>query len=391
MRQRPDVEALFDPDRRQKAVRYAAAQRRWTVVASLVPPLYLLAWLLTGWHVQLEKWLMAVIPYPLARVALAFLIIGAGLWALDTLVAIPGQRLARQYGLSVQDWESWLTDRLKVALIAGLLGLLVIVGIYFLIGTGDPLWWLWAALIVILLQLVLSVLAPVVIAPLFFRFEPLQDEAVTRRLLALAERAGVSATGIYRFDMSRRTRAANAAVVGMGTTRRIIIADTLLDNFSIDEVESVLAHELAHHVHRDLMWAVTLSSVLVVAGMWVISEVLAWVGSAWGISPTSPRTLPVVLLTGILFAWATSPLMNLWSRTREMLADMFAVLVTGKGEVYARALARLIDQNLGELWPPSWYVWLFATHPPPGDRVAMALDIGKEQKDQQSNLQSPTS
>lgn len=391
MRERADVEALFDPERRRKAAAYAAAQRRWTVIASLVPPLYLALWLITGLHVRLEGWLTSWMPLPTVQIAAAFVIIGAGLWALDTMVAIPGQVLARKYGLSVQDWEDWLTDRVKAALVAGVIGLVVIVGVYALLGTGDRLWWLWAALGIILVQLVLTVLAPVIIAPLFFRFEPLADKAIRDRLLALAERAGVPAAGVYRFDMSRRTRAANAAVVGMGATRRIVIADTLLDNFTPDEVETVLAHELAHHVHRDIVWAFVLNSVLALLGLRLLAAVLDRASAAGNIPPTAPRTLPLILLTGILFAWVTAPLLNMWSRARETLADLFAVLVTGKGDVYARALARLVDQNLADLWPPTWYVWLFGTHPPPGERVAMALHVGREQQEHKSTLQSPPS
>lgn len=378
MTQQRQMETLFDPERRQAAREYSAARRRWTLVGTLVFPLYLLLWPLTGIDVRVTSWLLASIPFPLLAVVALFLILGFGYWLLDMLVAVPVERLARRYGLSTQDWEHWLTDRVKAGVISAILGTLAVWGIYALMAAAGPLWWLWAGLAAMALSFLLTVLAPVVIAPLFYRFTPIEDQAVRERLLAVAERAGVSATGVYRFDMSRRSRAANAAVVGAGATRRIIVADTLLDAFPLDEVETVLAHELAHHVHRDMLWNFLLTGILTLVGFRLVDGVLTRVSDIWAVPPTSPQTLPVLLLTFLLFGWITSPLVNLWSRSRETLADMFAVLTTGKGEAFARALARLADQNLADLWPPRWYVWLFGTHPPLGERLNMALEMAEE-------------
>ncbi len=391
MSREQQVEALFDPERRRAAREYSAARRRWALVGALVFPVYLLLWPLTGIDARITAWLLAFIPFPLLAVVAFFLILGFGYWLLDTLVAVPVERLARRYGLSVQDWEHWLTDRVKAGVISAIFGILAVWGIYGLMDVAGSLWWLWTGLAAMAFSFLLTVLAPVVIAPLFYRFTPIEDQAVRERLLAVAERAGVSATGVYRFDMSRRSRAANAAVVGVGATRRIIVADTLLDAFPLDEVETVLAHELAHHIHRDMLWNFLLTGILTLVGFRLVDGVLTWVSEIWAVPPTSPQTLPVLLLTFLLFAWITSPLVNLWSRSREALADMFAVLTTGKGEAFARALARLADQNLADLWPPRWYVWLFGTHPPLGERVNMALEIANEANGAPTNsIRSPT-
>ncbi len=390
-----DIEALLDPERRRAARAYARARRRLILLTKPIPLLYLLFWPLTGADIRLWLWLGENLPLvnnmPVFAVLTFFLILGLGLWVLETLLAFPGEVLARRYGLSVQTWEDWLTDRIKAGIISGILGLIAVWGIYTLLSTGDPRWWLWAGIGVIGLVFVLTILAPVVIAPLFFRFDPIEEGDVRERLLALAERAGVRATGVYRFDMSRRTRAANAAVIGMGTTRRIVVADTLLENFTPDEVETVLAHELAHHVHRDILWHFLVQSIAALVGFRLVDVIITWVeGDTWRILPTS-RTVLLVFITLFVYGWLVTPVFNLWFRSRESLADLFAIMVTGKGKAYARALARLANQNLIELWPPRWYVWLFGSHPPLGERVRMALEIGEEMKKAEAESQSPIS
>ena len=374
MRRRPEIQSLVDAERQQQARAYGTARRRLTLISSFLGPLYLLAWLVTGFHQRLDETLAPHLSSPVLRAVVFFLVLGLGWWLLHLAVAIPTHRLARAYGLSTQNWEDWFTDQIKAGLIAAPIGALIVAAIYVFIGTGQPEWWLWAFFVVVVVQVVLTIVGPVLIAPIFFRFEPLEDEELRERFLRLAQRAGVPAANVYRFDMSRRTRAANAAVIGMGATRRIVIADTLTETFSPDEAETVLAHELAHHVHRDIVWGFLLNSLVMFVSLWAVAQALAWAEGRGLIESASPQSLPLLLLVLLICLWAFSPLVNLWSRTREMLADMFAIDVTGRGDTYARALARLADQNLAELWPPHWYVWLYGTHPPLGERIALALE-----------------
>ncbi len=381
---------VFDRERRVRARTYARLRRLLTVAEVSLSLVYLLLWVVTPAARSLGSWAVHHAPGRLLAALLAFLVVGSGLAVIDLLFGLLSHALERRYGLSTQGWEAWLTDWVKIVLIEGGLGAVAVVGIMYLASTGTPLWWLWGALAGAVVLLVLMVVAPVFIAPLFFHFEPLTDEALRQRFLALAERAGVPVVDVYRFDLSTRTRAANAAVVGLGKTRRIIVGDTLLTSFTPEEAETILAHELAHHVHRDILLSFLLEGVMLL----LVFRVLAWlvqkVTGAWQVTPDDPALVPVVLLTFFLMQLLLSPLLNLWSRTRESLADMFAVVLTGQGRTYARALARLADQNLADLFPPTWYVWIFGSHPPLGERIAMALAYDETTETKEESTHEPT-
>ncbi len=377
---RQAVEALCDPERRAQARAYARVARRLSLASVIALGLYLLAWVGLGGPVWLSQWTARITPWLWARVALAFLLVGGGAWLVDTLFAALGHVWARRFGQSTQDWEHWLTDRIKAGLVLGVIGLILVEGVYALLASGTDTWWLWAALGAVGVQVLLTVVSPTLIAPLFFRFTPLDDPDLRARFLRLAQEAGVPAMDVYRFDMSRRTRAANAAIIGLGRTRRIVVADTLLEAFTPDEAEGVLAHELAHHVHRDIYWQVLINGLVMVVAFRTLAALWPLVAAFWQLAPADPGLLPVLGLFFQGYGLLVAPVVNLWWRQRESLADIFAVAITGKGRAYARALARLADQNLIDLWPPRWYVVLFGSHPPLGERIDMALALDREEE-----------
>ncbi len=374
---RTDVERLFDPHRLQRAREHARQQRPWLVAAWLSSPIYFALWL----HPIAQQWLDTHIPTAAAwflQTVYVFGVLGGGYWLLQILGAIPQEYLARRYKISTQTWEQWFTERVKIGLLAGFLGTLAVVAAYGLLRTTS-LWWFWVALMVVLVMTGLQVIMPIVVAPLFFHFEPLEDETLRKRFLQLAHRAGVRAVDVYRFDMSKRTRGANAAVLGMGPTQRIVIADTLLDTFPPDEAETVLAHEIGHYVHKDILLGLGLQAALTFAAFYLIHVAFTW-AQAWGGPPQSPKSLPLGLLVLTILGMIITPVVNIWLRAREILADLFAVHLTHKPLTYARALARLCEQNLLDPAPPRWFVWIFATHPPIEERIAFALDVARSEE-----------
>jgi len=192
-------------------------------------------------------------------------------------------------------------------------------------------------------------------------------------LVNLAERAGTKVRGVLKIDMSRRTKAANAALTGLGNTRRILLGDTLLDNFSDDEIETVLAHELAHHVHNDLPLGIIIESLTTLIGLWLASLILEWGVDFFGFEGVwDIAAFPLFALVMGLYGLVTMPLGNAWSRWRERLADRYALQQTGKSQAFVSAMTRLANQNLAEVDPEPWVVFLLHSHPPLRERIAMA-------------------
>src|SRR5437899_3180273 len=236
-----------------------------------------------------------------------------------------GWWLPRRYGLLHQSLGGWLADRAKAALLAGALGLAAVEVVYALLR-ATPLWWLWAAAVFLAANVALAFVFPVWIVPLFYRLTPLADEELRERLLTLARRAGVPVVGVWIADQSRKSRTANAAVIGLGRTRRIVLFDTLAAGFTPEEIESVLAHELGHHVHGDARRGLAVQGALTLASFWLANGLLRAGAPALGLAgPADPAGMPWLALVLLVLPLAALPLGNAFSRWVERQADDFAL------------------------------------------------------------------
>jgi STE24 endopeptidase len=196
---------------------------------------------------------------------------------------------------------------------------------------------------------------------------------LVERLTALSERAGARVNGVFTLDFSARTTVANAGLMGLGRTRRIVLGDTLYGNYTPEEIEAILAHELGHHVHHDIGRGIAVNALFTLSGLWFASVVLRWGVQAFGFrGPGDVAAFPLLALVALLFGIATLPLGNAYSRWRERLADRFALQITGNPRAFGTAMLKLADQNLTEAEPEPWVVWLLYSHPTIGERVAMA-------------------
>jgi STE24 endopeptidase len=294
------------------------------------------------------------------------------------LVALPlacfaGFVLERRYGLSRQSVGEWCRDHLK-ALALGVLVASVAAGFVYLALMLWPVWW-WVATTAgaVVAGLIMTWLAPVALIPLFFKIVPLRSDSLDRRLTALAERAGTTAVGVFEWRLSEKTSRANAALIGFGRTRRILLSDTLVGDYSEEEIEVILAHELSHHVSHDVWRALALEGVVAGAGFWAGSEVLRWSAGWLGLRGVADVAgLPVLVLTAMGVSALALPLANAISRWHERRADRFALDTTRNPAAFISAMKRLGASNLAEDDPPALARWLFHTHPPLGDRLAFA-------------------
>lgn len=374
----------LDPERQVQARRYARIQRRLTILELLAGVFYLALWLWTGWALDLQSALASrsaggVLPFsPHWTIQLLLFAAALGLpWLVLTLPLsyYSGFVLPHRFGLSTQTLRGWISDQLKGGLLSAGLGTPLLLGLYALMRGLPGLWWVVAAGAYSLVSVVLTALAPVLLMPIFYHFEPLDEgyAALAGRLKALAERHGAHVEGVYSMDMSRRTVAANAALVGLGRTRRIVLGDTLLENFNPDEIETVLAHELGHHVHGDIPLGIVIQSGLNFVLFYLAALGLEWAASRLPLEGVfAPAGLPALALLFGFFSLITMPLGNAYSRWRERLADRFALQSTGLPQAFASAMTRLANQNLADADPPRWALLLFGSHPPLRKRIEIA-------------------
>ena len=339
---------------------------------------YLLALIFTDAGHGLARAAARVTTARWGQVALVALALGAGQGVLSLpLKLIRGFWLPRRFGLLHQPLGGWLADQLKAALIGGALGLAAVEIVYTLLALTS-FWWIVAAAIFIAAQIAMAALVPIWIVPLFYRVTPLADSGLRDRLLALARRAGVAAIGVFVADQSRKSRTANAAVVGLGRTRRIILFDTLLAEFRPEEIESVLAHELGHHAHGDMRRGLLVNSVLTIVTLWLAGLGLDLGVALLGLSgPADPAGLPWLALVVMALGLVQLPLANGFSRWIERQADDFALATTGNARAFIGAMERLGGLNLAERRPNRLKEIFLYSHPALERRIARAERGGR--------------
>ncbi len=363
---------MADPD--IEARRYHRRQLWLSIAAFLLTAAVLAAWLASGAAEALAAALGARLSWRPAVVAAMLAAVG-GSTALAgfPLDVLRGFVLPRRAGLLTQSFAGWLADKAKAGALGGLLGLFAFELFYALLAWSPGRWWLWSAAALAAASILLTTVVPLWIVPLFYRLTPLQDPALRARLLALAARVGVVAAEIAVADFSRKGRTANAAVVGLGRTRRILVSDTLLASFPPDEVEVVLAHELAHHARGHLPKGLGLQVVLLVVVFSLADAVLRRVTAPLGVlSPADPAGLPLLALVLGGLSLLVTPCAAAWSRRLEREADAEALAVTGAPGAFVAAMERLGRLNLAERRPNRLREWLFATHPALEERIAAA-------------------
>ncbi|MGA9527216.1 MAG: M48 family metallopeptidase [Terriglobales bacterium] len=292
-----------------------------------------------------------------------------------------GFRLEHRFHLSNQKLRSWLWDEAKGVLIGLLMATIIVELIYLLIRQTPQHWWVIAWAVFLGLMVLLAQLAPVVLFPMFYKFEPLENEELKRRLIVLSERAGTRVRGVYRWHLSEKSKKANAALTGLGATRRIILADTLLDNYSDDEIEAVLAHELGHHVHRHILKSILVQAGITLLGFWLANEVLRYAVERRNMFETLAdfANLPLLILVSTVLSFLLMPALNAYSRFNERQADRYCFESVATVAPFISSMNKLAEQNLAERTPSRWVELLFHSHPAIAKRVAAAEGWSRSQ------------
>jgi STE24 endopeptidase len=371
---------LPQPADTAEARAYNRKKRILSVADAAIGFLALLVLVLTPWSADIREvaWKLAGENYALALfyyvIALATITKLAGI-GLDYY----GFRLEHRYHLSNQKVGSWLVDEAKGWLLGIVIGGLVAELIYFIIRQAPQLWWLIAWVAFIVLFIFFAQIAPVLLFPLFYKFVPLENEELKQRLVRLGEKAGAKVRGVYEWKLSEKSKKANAALTGLGNTRRIILSDTLLANYTNDEIEAVLAHELGHHVHQHIMKSIAVQVAITFVGFWAASWVLNYAVTTLQMYPAiyDFANLPLLALVSSVLSLLLMPAINAYSRYNEWQADHYCWKAVPSVSPFISAMNKLSDQNLAERNPSRMVELLFHSHPPISKRIAAAERFSK--------------
>ncbi|MDM0036295.1 M48 family metallopeptidase [Variovorax sp. J22P271] len=364
-------------DAHQKAADYTVAKTRFGLLELAWGAAVLLAWTLFGGLDLLNRLLLDLLGggmwQQLALLA-AFALIGG-------LAELPFTlwqtfRLEERFGFNKMTWRLWLTDAAKGVLLGALIGLPIAALILWLMGAAGKLWWLWAWAAWMGFNLLLMLVYPTFIAPIFNKFKPLDDLALKERVNALMQRCGFAAKGLFVMDGSTRSAHANAYFTGFGASKRVVFYDTLLRQLSAGEVEAVLAHELGHFRHKHVMKRMVAMFALSLAGFALLGWLSAhsWFYTGLGVQPNllAPNDALAILLFMLalpVFGFFVAPLPVLVSRKHEFEADAYAIAQTSGADLSA-ALLKLYQDNASTLTPDPLFVKFYYSHPPASERLA---------------------
>ena len=358
--------------------------KRWLEIGDLAVSIGFLAVLLaTGWTNTLRDWAVGMAKsyyvlqlfYYVLFLSILSKVLGFGL-------DFYGFRLEHRFNLSNQRLGSWLKDSAKGWLLGLVLATVLCEIVYALIRTSPERWWIFAWLIFLALLVFFAQIAPVVLFPLFYKFVPLQNDGLKERLVRLGERAGTRIRGVYEWKLSEKSKKANAALTGLGSTRRIIVADTLLQNYSDDEIEAVLAHELGHHVHGHILKTILLEALVTLAGFWAANLVLRYAIDQQHMFEHMAdfANMPLLVLVSTGLSVLLMPALNAYSRFNERQADLYCWKSVPSIMPYVSAMEKLNQQNLSESHPSRVVEILFHSHPPVAKRIAAAEDWARKHR-----------
>jgi len=364
-------EPALNQARQEQARKYAKAGRRLVFGDLALAGALLLLLVFSGFSLRLTGLLTLPI-VPAASIYFVILMLGYGVLSAP-LSYYGGFVLPRRYGLSIQTFGGWLGDKAKSGALSLIFGVGIVAAVYWFITSFPQTWWLLGWGIVVLLSSILTTLAPIFIVPLFFKMKPLDDNELELRLEKLAQRAGTRVRGVYTIELSSKGTTANAALMGLGNTKRIALSDTLLRQYSPPEIEIITAHELGHHRRGDTLKLLIIQSAILLVGFYVAD--LALKASVLplcfnGISDIA--ALPLLMLIFAAFSLVVIPLLNSYTRHLEMAADEYALRLTDNPKSFIDAMTKLTDQNLAEAQPSRWVELLIYDHPSYHRRVEHA-------------------
>ncbi|MBN2572526.1 MAG: M48 family metallopeptidase [Ignavibacteriales bacterium] len=342
-----------------------------SIIEALLSFVLIFIFVYAGFSLQLENFVIDIFENKYWQFLFFVLILSVGM----SILFFPfsfyiGFLLEHKYKLSNQTFGQWIWENVKGIFVSGLIGIPLLLFLYFVMLNSAGLWWLYFAIMLFFVSIILAKILPIFILPLFYKITPLEDESLKERIIKLSSKVGLKVENVFKFNMSKNTKKANAAFTGLGKTKKILLADTLLESYSKDEIETVLAHEFGHYKHKHIIKNILIGTFSSFAILFVISllysESLNWFNFK-NIAQIS--ALPLLMLWSMVTGFIQTPISNVISRKFEYQADRYAVESTGKPEVFIQTLEKLTEQNLGDKEPHPLVEWFFYSHPSIKNRI----------------------
>ncbi|MFH1854226.1 MAG: M48 family metallopeptidase [Candidatus Omnitrophota bacterium] len=364
-----------------KAKSYSRQKHRLAITSLVLPPVILFTFLILGLPSYFKGVALSMAPNSYVSLTIFFVFVGTAYYMVNLpLGYYSGFLLERKYNLSNQTAKDWFKREIKKMALSFFISLPIILLVYVFMRYWPPQWWLFTAISWFSISVILTKFAPLLIVPLFYKYSPIKRPALKDKLTRLALKAGFSAEGVYEINISRDTKKANAAVMGMGKQKRIVLCDTLLQSFSEPEIETVMAHELGHHKKQHSLKLVIFEGIFILITFFITNILfLEFHGIFW-------PTLFFYDFESFVFIYAiiatlniaTQPLYNAFSRKLEKDADQFALEITGDKDTFISAMKKLAGQNLADIAPCKFYEIILYSHPPISRRISFAESFGNK-------------
>lgn len=369
-----EVEEIGNKD--LKAKKYAKTHQILSVAETSIFFVAILILLFTGLSLKIESIAFGISSNSYFALLIFFGIIGFA----EGFITFPigfysDYILEHKYGLSNQTLSGYFKEKLKGFSLGIVLGIPLMFAFYYILLTFGSQWWLVLGIFMFIVSVIIGRLAPTLLMPLFYKFIPIENESLKNRILDLCKKTGVKINGIFTFDMSKNTKKANAAFTGIGKSKRIILGDTLINNFSEEEIEMVFAHEMGHYTKKHIMKMMITSTILTFAGLFITAKLYEASLGFFGFESVSQiAALPLLFLYLSLYGLITNPISNIQSRKFEWEADTYALETTKDKASFISAMEKLADQNLADKTPNKIIEYLFHSHPSLEKRIQFAKD-----------------
>lgn len=360
-----------------QAKKYSNTKLVFSISETVLSFILLFLFIFLGLSIKLEIYLRTFLSNNYAVFIVYVLALGIG----STILFSPfnyytGFYLEHKYNLSNQSFSKWILEGLKAAMIGAAFGIPLLLIFFYILQKFEIMWWLPFGIILFIFSVVLAQIVPVLILPLFYKVSLIENESLKEKIMCLCKDAGLKVGNVFKFNMSKNTKKANAAFTGLGKTKRIILGDTLLDNYSEDEIVTVIAHELGHYKKKHIIKNLIIGTILSFLTFYLIAHLhqisLRWFGFT-GI--TQIASLPLLVLWAAIIGLIQTPVSNSISRKFEHEADFYVVISTHKTEEFIKTLEKLTDQNLGDREPHPFVEWFFYSHPSVKNRIAYIKSV----------------